>query len=258
MRFSVRSTTGRWGPWLDAAAEEEDQPDAGPPRPPRPGAGGSATRPGSGPANGIRYAITGRVTDLRATFVRSPELKIPLRARRGRRAHRRSCPAAPGGRTSRSAAASPTYAPAIRFASVHHTAGTNDYSPSQAAAIMRGIQIYHVKSNGWNDIGYNFLVDRYGTVYEGRYGGIDRNVVGAHIRGFNTGAVGVAVIGTFGTSRDPGRRRVVAREAPRLAARPRPRRSRSRRSRSSRAAASAIPPACRSCCARSRGTATPA
>jgi hypothetical protein len=97
----------------------------------------------------------------------------------------------------------PSYAPAIRFASVHHTAGPNDYSPSQAAAILRGIQIYHVRSNGWNDIGYNFLVDRYGTVYEGRAGGIDRNVVGAHIRGFNTGSVGVAIMGTFGTSPVP-------------------------------------------------------
>ena len=93
--------------------------------------------------------------------------------------------------------ASRSYAPAIRFAIVHHTAGPNGYSPAQAAAIMRGIELYHVKSNGWNDIGYNFLVDRYGTVYEGRYGGIDRNVVGAHARGFNTGSVGVAVIGTF-------------------------------------------------------------
>ena len=65
------------------------------------------------------------------------------------------------------------------------------------------IEIYHVKSNGWNDIGYNFLVDRYGTVYEGRYGGIDRNVIGAYARGFNTGSIGVAVIGTFSTAAIP-------------------------------------------------------
>jgi hypothetical protein len=202
VRFSVRSTAGRWGPWLDAAGEEDDQPDAGV-------AEAVATRGwrvGSptwvGPANGIRYRITGRVADLRATLVRSPELKIPLRAL--------AAAGAPGivprsawGADESIRRGETTYAPAIRFATVHHTAGTNDYSPSQAAAIMRGIQLYHVKSNGWNDIGYNFLVDRYGTVYEGRYGGIDRNVVGAHIRGFNTGAVGVAVMGTFGTSAIP-------------------------------------------------------
>ena len=149
-----------------------------------------------GPSNGIRYRISGKVRDLRATFVRSPELKIPLRAI----ASAGAPPIVP-----RSAwvadetivKGTPVYAPAIRFASIHHTAGTNDYSPAQAAAILRGIQIYHVRSNGWNDIGYNFLVDRYGTVYEGRAGGIDRNVVGAHIRGFNTGSVGIAVMGTF-------------------------------------------------------------
>ena len=63
---------------------------------------------------------------------------------------------------------------AIHFAVVHHTAGTNNYTAAQSAAIVRGIEIYHVKGNGWNDIGYNFLVDKYGQVFEGRYGGIDK------------------------------------------------------------------------------------
>ena len=66
---------------------------------------------------------------------------------------------------------------------------------------MRGIQTYHVRGNGWNDIGYNFLVDRYGQVFEGRAGGITRNVVGAHAEGFNDGTVGVAVLGSYGSTR---------------------------------------------------------
>jgi len=65
---------------------------------------------------------------------------------------------------------------------------------------VRGIELYHVRSNGWNDIGYNFLVDRFGTIYEGRFGGIDRNVVGAHALGFNTGSVGIAVLGSYGST----------------------------------------------------------
>ena len=78
----------------------------------------------------------------------------------------------------------------VRFAIVHHTAGSNSYTRAQSAAIVRGIQRYHVLANGWDDIGYNFLVDKYGQIFEGRFGGIDRNVVGAHAQGFNTGLGG--------------------------------------------------------------------
>jgi flagellar hook assembly protein FlgD len=87
---------------------------------------------------------------------------------------------------------------------LHHTVNANSYSRRQAAGLVRGIYAYHVKSNGWNDIGYNFLVDRFGRTYEGRYGGVTRNVIGAHTLGFNTSTFGVALIGTF-SSRTPSR-----------------------------------------------------
>ena len=99
--------------------------------------------------------------------------------------------------------APPCYAQSVQFAIVHHTAGTNSYTASQSAAIVRGIEVYHVKGNGWNDIGYNFLVDKYGQVFEGRYGGIDKPVIGAHAEGFNTGSVGVAVLGNYGSTAPP-------------------------------------------------------
>src|SRR6185437_8492314 len=56
-------------------------------------------------------------------------------------------------------------------------AGSNSYSKTQSASIVRSIELYHVQGNGWNDIGYNFLVDKYGQVFEGRYGGVDRPVI---------------------------------------------------------------------------------
>jgi hypothetical protein len=93
--------------------------------------------------------------------------------------------------------ATPSYAERLQFAVVHHTAGKNPATPAESAAVVRGIQRYHVLSNGWNDIGYNFLVDGFGQVFEGRGGGVDRNVIGAHALGFNTGSTGIAVLGNF-------------------------------------------------------------
>ncbi|MEU3849917.1 N-acetylmuramoyl-L-alanine amidase [Streptomyces sp. NPDC029554] len=91
----------------------------------------------------------------------------------------------------------PTYTGDTKAMFVHHTAGTNDYACSESASIVRGVFLYHVKSNGWNDIGYHFLVDKCGTVFEGRAGGIDKPVLGAHAYGFNTDTSSVSVLGDY-------------------------------------------------------------
>jgi len=85
----------------------------------------------------------------------------------------------------------------IDVAFVHHTDGSNAYSRRQSAAMVVGICLFHERVNGWHDIGYNFLVDRYGQVFEGRAGGIDEPVIGAHAGGYNAHSTGVAVMGTF-------------------------------------------------------------
>jgi N-acetylmuramoyl-L-alanine amidase-like protein len=89
------------------------------------------------------------------------------------------------------------YNSTVKMAFVHHTATTNAYSCKQAPSIIRGIYRYHVVSLGWRDIGYNFLIDKCGTIYEGRAGGVREPVQGAHTLGFNKDSVGVAVIGSF-------------------------------------------------------------
>ncbi|WP_320784223.1 peptidoglycan recognition protein [Streptomyces sp. CRN 30] len=93
----------------------------------------------------------------------------------------------------------PEYNEDVKAVFVHHTAGTNDYSCADSAALVRGIYAYHVKTNGWKDLGYNFLVDKCGTLYEGRKGGIDLPVLGAHTYGWNREATSVAVLGDGST-----------------------------------------------------------
>ena len=80
---------------------------------------------------------------------------------------------------------------------VHHTVNANDYSRAEVPGLLRSIYAYHTQSRGWSDVGYNFLVDRFGRIWEGRYGGVDRAVVGAHTLGYNDYAFAMSAIGNF-------------------------------------------------------------
>ena len=84
---------------------------------------------------------------------------------------------------------------------VHHTVNANGYSRSQVPSILRGIYAYHTQSRGWSDVGYNFLVDRFGRIWEGRYGGVSRPIVGAHTLGYNDDAFAMSAIGNFDVKR---------------------------------------------------------
>jgi hypothetical protein len=195
--FTTRSASGRWTPWR---IEDDDNNRA------------HSWRLGNivwvGASDAIRFRTTGRVTRLRAYYVWSPPERLLSR----RLLTADAPPIIPRfswGANESIRRAPPHYASAIHFAVVHHTAGSNNYTAAQSAAIVRGIEIYHVQGNGWDDIGYNLLVDKYGQVFEGRYGGVDRPVVGAHAEGFNTGSVGVAVIGDYTFARVPAAARTA-------------------------------------------------
>jgi hypothetical protein len=189
--FRTRSVAGRWSPW-HAAEPEDDGPDA-------------RTQPGwqlgspfwTGASNRIQVRTSGQVNRVRAYYVWSPVRKIRLRRLSMAGSPLIITRAAWGADEKIRRRKKPAYADTVRFAVVHHTVGTNSYSRAQSASIVRGIERYHVLANGWDDIGYNFLIDKYGQIFEGRWGGVDRNVVGAHAQGFNQGSVGVALMGTY-------------------------------------------------------------
>jgi hypothetical protein len=176
LRYRVRFTDG-WSPWHTADT------DAG-------------NIDWVGRASGYQTRAIGHVTRIRAYTVWSPVVHETLRRLQLANAPP-IIPRLSWGADESIRRAPPQFAPTLQAAFIHHTAGTNSYTPDQSAAIVRGIEIYHVQGNGWNDIGYNFLVDKYGQIFEGRYGGVDKNVIGAHTEGFNTGTVGISMIGQY-------------------------------------------------------------
>jgi len=197
VKYRTRNLAGRWSAWR-VFLPEDALPDNG--REQRATRGWRIASPfWTGPSNAIQYRTVGRVSRLRAYSVRSPRERLPLK-----RAHLAGAPPVidrAGWHADEAIRrAAPYYADSVHFAIVHHTAGSNSYTRAQSASIVRAIELYHVQGNGWNDIGYNFLVDKYGQIFEGRYGGMTRPVIGAHSEGFNTGSVGVAVIGDYSST----------------------------------------------------------
>ena len=182
--YRTRTLLGAWRPWRTADADD------------RTGSWHDGNLDWTGSSSAVQFRVAGAVRRLRSYELWSRVTTAPVRATAAANepviVSRQAW-----GADEEIVRAAPTIAPILRLAIVHHTAGTNSYTRAQAAAIVRGIEVYHVQGNGWNDIGYNFLIDRFGTVYEGRGGGIDQNVIGAHAQGFNSGTVGVALLGNF-------------------------------------------------------------
>jgi hypothetical protein len=192
--YRVHRLHGRWDGWT--AADADVAPDGGT------GRWHDGNLDWTGAADAVQFRTHGDVRRLRSYELWS-RVTTSARRRLSEAGSPLVVPRSGWGANEKIVRAKPTFAPAVRLLIVHHTAGTNSYTAAQAAAIVRGIEVYHVKGNGWNDIGYNFLVDRFGTVYEGRGGGIDRNVVGAHAEGFNTGTSGIALIGNYSAATPP-------------------------------------------------------
>ncbi|WP_425274499.1 peptidoglycan recognition protein family protein [Streptomyces zinciresistens] len=91
----------------------------------------------------------------------------------------------------------PRYDDRVKAVFVHHTDSPNGYDCADTPRVIRYLYAGQTGARDWDDIGYNFLVDRCGTVYEGRAGGVTRAVTGAHTQGFNHRTAGIAAIGTF-------------------------------------------------------------
>jgi hypothetical protein len=183
----VRRPGRGWSRWAELSAHDDHNPD--PRRGERFARASDPLWVGTG--NGVQYRLSRPVKGLRLHFVnvagtgrraraaQDPQPDVVSRAEWGA-----------GGCPPRESADYGT----VKAVHVHHTVSLNDYAPTEAPAMVLAICRYHRNSNGWNDIGYNALVDKYGVLYEGRAGGLDQPVIGAQAQGFNSETAGIASI----------------------------------------------------------------
>ena len=149
-----------------------------------------------GRARTVQYRLSRRVPELRLHFVSVGKPRVRARASQTTDTPFPYVPREDWGAGQCPPRAAPDYGE-VKAVHVHHTVSLNDYTPAEAPQVVLAICRYHRNSNGWNDIGYNALVDKYGTIYEGRAGGLDQAVVGAQAQGFNSQTAGVANIGDY-------------------------------------------------------------
>jgi hypothetical protein len=225
----VRARTPKgWTGWSDLAGDPDEGPDATSPE--SRAAGHTAVGPiwtGSG-TSAVQVQVTsGRLSDLRIQVLRTSGPAAPaLDPDAGRSAasadprasdfiaRRAAWGAGPWQSNTPGCGTVPPTSP-LKHAVVHHTAGSNTYAQSEVDDVLRGIYYFHIQTQGWCDIAYNFLVDRFGGMWEGRTNSLNGPVIGGHAKGFNTGSVGVSLMGDFEAGSLPaaafaGVRRIVA------------------------------------------------
>ena len=231
--IAVRSRTdgGGWTRWTPLAGDPADGPDPGDER--LTGTGVSSPT-WVGDADWVQYRASETLPGLRLRFVNvqgtaTAADRARTALRRGVNAGLVSLAAAAQTAVARAGGPQPVIVPRavwgadkcpprsaaeygeVRAAFVHHTVTANDYTREEAPAAVLAVCRYHRNSNGWKDIGYNFLVDRFGTIYEGRAGGIDQPVIGAQAQGYNAQSTGIANLGTFtGAGQSPEALNAVA------------------------------------------------
>lgn len=201
----VRTLGGSWSPWVPLGPGVDHAPDA-------PSAAPASDPIWAGGADELQLRARRALRGGRLQLITVPASAVPARSAfraapsTGGAGPRQAPAAAPViiSRAEWGAAAVPPRAAAsygtVSLAFVHHTVSANTYTPADSPRIVLSIAKYHRDSNGWNDIGYNFLVDRFGQVFEGRAGGIDQAVIGAQAGGWNSQSTGIATIGDYGAT----------------------------------------------------------
>ncbi len=198
---------GRWSDWTEIEVQANSTGDPGSPEAASPRAGSDPLY--VGPSDGVQVRV-----DSGAVKPRDLQLALIDPGTSAADATAAAGPRTLGGAVAEAATPLPSYVtraqwgadeslrncdprttPTIKGGILHTTATGNDYTASQSAAVMRSMYAYHTKTLGWCDIGYNFLVDKFGTLFEGRYGGVSRAILGTHTGGFNSYTFGVSMIG---------------------------------------------------------------